>query len=207
MATKPTTKKPIDPFAAIAQKSAPSTPKAKNKVIATVTNEIRNDVDLFVQNKAEIARITAEKDAAEERIIDHVRAEQDALGRSGNFTKSLQVLGNTSDVLYSTSDRFSTPKDEEAQEAIEKLLGKERYEDWFETRRVITLKKEAAEDQDFLQKLMKLVAAAGMSLGEVFNVVDTLMAKPDLDRKQYELSEEDLAVFRTLVRQNKPALK
>jgi len=195
-----------DPFAAIAKPSAPVSKTKSSKPTAEVTNEIRNAVDLLIAHKAEIKRLEAESTESEALIIDHVRPQQDDLAREGKFTKSLEVPGNTGALTYVTSDRFSVPNETDAIDSLKRLLGA-TFEDWFETKRTITLKKEAAEDQDFIQKLLKACEAAGMTIGDAFDVTDKLIAKPDLDQKQYGLSMKDLGIFRTLVRQSKPALK
>jgi hypothetical protein len=198
---------PADPFGAIAKPAAPASAKKSEKPTAGVLPGIKKLVDLFLKNKSEIKRIEAEMSTQETSIIDHVRPQQDDLARSGKFTKSLEVPGDTGSVTYVTSDKFSVPKETEAQAAIKKLIGLTNYENWFEVKRTITLKKEMQENTEFIQKLVKALASAGMTVGDAFDVTDELRAKKDLDQKQYELNPTALAEFRTLVRQNKPALK
>ena len=54
----------------------------------------------------------------------------------------------------------------------------------------------------------KAIGDAGLELGDVFDVTETFITKPDLDKKQYELFKPVLLQqFRTLVRQRKPSLK
>jgi hypothetical protein len=198
---------PVDPFASIAKSAPVSTAKKSTKPTADVTDAIKNQVDLFLDHKAEITRLEAEMATAESDIIGHVRPQQDDLARDGKFTKSLAVPGNTGSLTYVTSDKFSAVKDPDALDALKKLLGVVTFDEWFLTKRTITLKKEAQEDQDFIKKLVKAVADAGMNMGDAFDVVDVVIAKPDLDQKQYGLKPEDLDTFRTLCRQNNPALK
>lgn len=198
---------PADPFGAIAKPAAPASAKKHDKPMANVLPNIKKLVDLFLKKKAEITKLESEKSIAETDIIAHVRPQQDDLARSGSFTKSLEVPGETGSVTYVTSDRFSVPKDTDAQAALKKLIGLTNYENWFEVKRTITLKKEMQENNDFIQKLVKALASAGMTVGDAFDVVDELRAKPDLDQKQYELNPTALDEFRTYVRQNKPALK
>jgi len=207
MAKKVTQIVSADPFAAIAKPAAPVATKKSTKPTANVTDEIKASVDLFITHKAEVKRLEAEMANHETAIIEHVRPQQDDNARSGTFSKSYEVPGNSGALTYVTSDRFSVTKDAPAVEQLKKLLGNARFEEWFETRRTITLKKEMQENQVFIQKLVKAVADAGMNLGDAFDVVDTLAAKPDLDQKQYSLKPAQLDEFRTLVRQNKPALK
>jgi hypothetical protein len=197
-----------DPFTAIAKSAPVSTAKSKStKPTANVTDEIKNSVDLVIQHKAEIKRLEAELTNHETSIIDHVRPQQDDNARSGAFSKSYEVPGNNGALTYVTSDRFSCPKEPAAIDQLKTLLGLTRFEEWFENKRTTNLQPGVLENPILVQKLVKAAADAGMSLGDVFDVVDTLVAKSDLDQKQYALKPAQLDEFRTLVRQNKPALK
>jgi hypothetical protein len=196
-----------DPFAAIAS-SAPATKTKKSSMpTADVTNTVKNSVDLVVSHKAEISRLEAELATHEVTIIDHVRPQQDTAARAGNYSKSFKVPGNTGALTYVTSDRFSAPKDAAVIEQLKQLIGTVRFDEWFESKRTIKLKPEATTDQTFIQKLVKVVADAGMSLGDAFEVTDTLVTKDGLDEKQFKLAPTKLEEFRTLCRQAKPALK
>jgi hypothetical protein len=198
MATK------ANPFDAIA-KPKENTPKSKSsKITASVDPDIKTKVDLVIHHKAQITSLEAEKAEAEASIIDTVRPQQDAAAYAGNFSKSFLVEGNTGSLTYTTSDRFSVPKDEESLEAIQKLLGK-KYDTFFETKRTVVFK--AADNVELVSKIMDIIGKAGMEPSDVFEVTDQVVAKSDLDRNQYTLKEKELAIFRTLVKQNKPALK
>jgi len=196
-----------DPFAAIAKPAATVTAKKSTKPTAAVTDEIKASVDLFISHKAEVKRLEAEMANHEVAIIDHVRPQQDDAARSGHFSKSFEVPGNAGALTYVTSDKFIVSKDTQAIDQLKQLLGSARFDEWFETKRTTTVKKEAMENPIIVQKLVKAAADAGMSLGDVFDVVDILAAKPDLDQKQYALKPSQLDEFRTLCRQYKPALK
>jgi hypothetical protein len=197
-----------DPFAAIAKPKTDSPKKGTVKIAATVTDEIKGKVDLVLHHKGAIKSLEAEQLEAETAIIEHVRPQQDEAALAGNFSKSFTVPGNTGTILYNTADSFSVPKDLDAIEEIKKLLGK-KFEEVLEPKRTITLKPEAAANTDLIQKVMAAVSAAGLEMGDVFDVVDQYVAKPDLDRKQYELfpKKQALEQFRTLIKQKKASLK
>jgi hypothetical protein len=142
----------------------------------------------------------------ETTIIEHVRPQQDELAYCGSFTKSLTVAGKTASVTYVTSDRFSVPQDEAAQSEIKKVTGK-KYDDFFEVKRTISMKDTALKDETTLNKVAAACEKAGLNLADIFDVGDKVLAKEDLDRKQYELTAKQLQTFRSLVRQSKPALK
>jgi hypothetical protein len=187
-------------------KKVSDTPKSKDKATAEVNPEIQTKVDQFVANKAELKRLEAEQKTIEETIIGHVRPQQDEMAYCGSFTKSLAVPGVNTAVTYVTMDKFSVPQDEAALDEIKKLVGK-RFDDMFETRRSITMKKTAIEDEITINKIATACEKAGLNVGDIFDVGDKVTAKDNLDRKQYDLTKKQLDVFRTLVRQTKPALK
>lgn len=195
----------MNPFDAIA--TPVKTTKGKTiKIVATVTDEIRIAVDTFINKKAELAKVKLEVDQLDSKIIEHVREQQDHLARSGNFSKSFEVQGVTGALTYSTSDKFSTPKDPAEQASLKSLL-KDRFEEMFTTKRSISLKATVQSDTSFLQKFAKALANAGIDLGTTFDVVDVLETKDDLDKNQYELTPKEHETFRTLVKQNKPSLR
>lgn len=194
-----------NPFDAIATPA--KTVKGKTtKLVAMVTDEIKIAVDTFINKKAELARVELEVKELDGKIIDHVRAQQDRLARAGNFSKSFEVQGVQGCLTYTTSDKFSTPKDPAEQAALKAML-KDRFEELFNKKRSITLKASVQSDPNFLLKFGKAMAEAGIDLAATFDVVDVLEAKDDLDKNQYELTPKEHETFRTLVRQNKPSLR
>ena len=194
-------------FDAIA-KTAPAGKSKTNKLTATVTDVTRAAVDALIRIKAEQARLEAEKKDNEEVIISTVRPQQDAAGFKGEYSKSYTVEGPTGSVLFNTSDRFSVPKEPAVQAEIKEFLDKD-YESVIEEKRVITLKAEAADNKELISKVLKAVEAAGFTLGDVFDVTDTLVTTKDLDRRQYEIfkTPSRLEKFRNLITWWKPSIK
>lgn len=193
-------------FDAIAKPKTTATAKAKIKVAAVVSDPVREAVDQVILLKAKEAAIEAERKQAEDVIRACVAPQQDELGFHGNFAGSLTVEGHDGEVLYVASDRFICPKEEDAQEELKKLLGA-KFEELFEYRRTITLKKEAAEDKKLIEKLQAALEKGGFTLADAFDVADVLAAKPGLLEAQYKLSESKLTSMRTLVRQYAPGIK
>lgn len=184
-----------------------TTTKSKStKPTADVDAATAVQVDQFVTNKAELARLEAEQLDLATAIVDVVRPQQDSLAYSGSFTKSLDVPGKESKVVYVTSDRFSVPQDDETLNEIRKLVGK-KYEEFFETKATISLKSTVTKDEKLLNKIASACEKAGLDLGSIFDKVDKVVAKDDLDLHQYDLPAEKLPTFRALVKQSKPALK
>lgn len=202
-------KKPaaVNPFDAIAKPATTSAPSKSNKIAAEVNDKIKTAVDTVINAKAAIAKLEFEKDEAETTIIGHVRPQQDKAAWAGNFSKSFAVEGNVGNVTYTTSDRFSVPKEQEVQDAIRKCIGDKKFDENFVVVKTISVNPGITEDKEKMDKLAAALTKANIDIGEYFSATLVLKAKPDLDRKQYELTPKQLEEFRTLVKQNKPALK
>lgn len=199
-------KKPVNPFDVIAKPKAPAK-KGTTKIAAVVTREIKLAVDDVLRLKAEINQKKSELDQQESIVIEHVRPQQDASAYAGNFSNSFYVEGETGAVLFSTADSFSVPKEETEQEALHTLIGDAKFEAWFKTKRTIALKEGVEQNGDLITKIQAAIEKAGLSMGDVFTVSDTLVACDDLIRKQYDLDESTLAEFRALCVPRKPSLK
>lgn len=193
-------------FDAIAKPKAEAKAKS-SKIAATVTDAIKSAVDGFIRIKAQLAALEAEKVDYATAIIDHVRPQQDRLAYTGQYSKSFSVAGTTGEVLYTATDRFSVPKGEAEQEALAACVGNKFFEEHYETRRQVVVKPSATENKELMAKWRKAIEAAGLDFGDVFEVTDTLVAKPDLDVAQYELKPDKLAEFRTLCKQYTPGVK
>jgi hypothetical protein len=207
MATKKngTSASAASPFDALASAPKASTSKSTVEVAAKVDDKVKGAVDVIIKAKAAIAAAEREQGEAETLVIGHVRPQQDDLARSGQFTKSLIVEGNTGNLTYTTVDKFSVPQDADTQAALKTLLGN-KYDDFFQKVRTISLTPAVQENQELINKIVKAVTDAGITLGEAFEVKDVIKATKDLDRRQYDLGKK-LDEFRSLVRQNKPGLK
>ena len=180
--------------------------KTKAKAVAEVTEEIKTKVDKYVDNKASIKQLEADQLQIEETIIGHVRPQQDEMAFCGSFTKSMKVPGHNYEVTYGTMDKFSVPQDEEALAAIKGIV-KDKYPTMFETKEVYKIKEEVSKDDKKMNALAAACEKAGIVIADYFDRVEKVVAKDDLDVKQYELGANNLAIFRTLVRQAKPSLK
>ena len=198
----------MNAFDSIAKKTATEKPSKKSDIPqAEVNTAIQAAVDTFVTTKATIKTAEAQLKELETTIIEHVRPQQDELAYCGSFTKSLKVPGKDSSVLFSTSDRFSVPQEPETQTAIKELVGTKNYDAFFQIKRTISVKSTVITDEDKLNTMAQAIEKAGLSVADYFDVADKVVARDNLDLNQYKLPKARLASFRTLVRQNKPALK
>jgi hypothetical protein len=183
-----------------------TTTKTKYKAEAEVTEDIQDKVDLFVNNKATLKQLEAEQLTLEGAIVEHVRPQQDEMAFCGSHTKSLKVPGHNYTLTYVTMDKFSVPQDEDSLKAIKDLV-KGKYDDMFEAKEKISIKEAVAKDDKLMNKIADACEKAKLDISELFDRVEVIKAKDDLDVKQYELTPKDLEIFRTLVRQAKPSLR
>jgi len=204
--------KKVNPFDALAKPK--ETKKASTvKIAATVTDEVKAAVDSVISIKAEINRKESELATQETIVVEHVQPQQDAKAREGNYSKSFYVEGNEGAVLFNTADKFSVKglNDAESgaalQETVSKLIGEEKYNAWFQTKRSISLLESVILDQAKIEKITAAMAKAGLEISDYFKVEDTIVHCDDLDRKVYDLDDATLAEFRALVPPRKAALK
>jgi hypothetical protein len=200
------TKKPSNPFDSIAKSAAPKK-AASNKIAAVVNDEVSNNVDTIISLKAKIKQLEADLDKSSDLVRDFIFIQQAEHARKGNYAKTFDVQGKVGALTYIASDRWTLPKEAEVIEALLKFLGPKRYEEWFQSIRVIKVKESLMENQELLNKIIKLIGDAGLSLGDAFDVTDTLKSKKDLDENQFDLSDKELAQFRTICKQYKAGLK
>jgi hypothetical protein len=197
-------------FDKLAKKATTATKKASVKVAAEVTKDVMQKVTKLISTKAQIKQLELDKATLEQEVIAVVRPQQDTLAYAGNYTNALEVAGagEGEKVLYITQDRFVIPQEEDNLNELRKVCGKV-YDEFFEVRRVISVKESVVKETsgEKLNRLVEACKKAGIDIAEVFDVADKVVSKPGLDQKQYELSAEKLASFRTVARQFKPALK
>jgi len=195
-------------FDKIAKKAEEKTKKSSIPTVAVPKNIAKN-IDEFVAVKATIASSKTELLTLETGIIAHLQELQDKMAFEGDFEGSLRAQGLKEEAIitYVTSDRFTAPQDEASLAELKRLLGK-TYDDLFEIKRVVTMKKEALENEAILNKIASLCEKSGMLLNEAFEVGDKVVAKKGLNEKQYlSIPKDKLPIFRTLVRQYKASLK
>jgi hypothetical protein len=190
----------------VGKKTATTGSKSTPKVAATVTPDISNAVDQVIASKAEIARLEAELKQSEQKIIDHVVPQYEQHGREGSFTKSLTVEGNSGNLTFTRSDRFSVPQDEEAQGQLQEVCG-DLYDSFFETQSTVSVKPDVLNNEAVINKMVAACEKAGLDVGDLFENAEKLVAKKGLDQAQFQLDEEKHQLFKTFVRQNKPGLK
>jgi len=195
----------LDAFDKIAKPK--SAEKKSTLPVITASANILTAIDEVNKLKGDLAKVKADLAIQEEIVIDYVKVQQDSKARAGEFSKSFRIEGNTTALTYTTSDSFSTPQDEANQETVKELIGETRFDAWFETKKMIAIKESVINNQDKIELLIEAMNKAGLSIPDFFNVTKVLTTCDDLDQKQFELDDETLHAFRTLVVQKKAALK
>jgi len=194
----------LDRIGAVTSKST----KKSTKLAATVTDEIKASVDEVIQLKGRIKADTAALGEKEFGIIEHVRAQQDSHALAGEFSKSFEVSGTgDAKLLYTTSDRFSVPQGAEEVAAIRQLIGTQKFSEFFKEQTALSIKSAVLSNEPLLDQILTACETAGLNLNDIFEKVVRVEAVEGLDEKQYSMGAAKLVNFRTLVRQNKPALK
>jgi hypothetical protein len=192
----------------IGKVTAPASAKKSSKLLANVTDEIKESVDNIIQLKARIKADTAALGEKESGVIDHVKAQQDERAFAGEYSKSFEVSGNTGALTYVTADRFSVPQGEEELSALKQLLGTAKYAELFEEKTTLSIKPAILADEARLDQFLTACEQAGVGdLDAIFERVVKVQAKDALDEKQYSLGVAKLPTFRSLVKQSKASLR
>jgi len=180
-------------------------PKAKSKGSQTleVSDDLKTDIDKFVQAKADKKKAEATMKATEPRVIQAAREHQDEQAFNGNFSKSFDIAGHKEKVKFVTADRHSV-KGEDAK-SIKEILG-DNFDDLMEQDTEVVVKAEVFSNPE-LQKLIS--DALGDRASEIFETRVTLKTKDGFDEKVYKAVKDadDLNLLRTFVKQNKPSLR
>lgn len=183
--------------------------KASAKIAATgISDEIRQAVDLVVDNKAKIKALKAELDIAEAAIIGHVFPQMDEEARKNNYCKSFTVEGTTAEktVTVTHGDKWSVPKDPAVHEELKKLLAK-KFNEFMKMKRTVNLTDKAMNDDNLIGKFVEVAEELGYTVPEAFTIIDELVCEKGMDEKQFTLPKAKLAAFRTLVKQYKATVK
>lgn len=194
-----------DAFDAFAGKKTPAK-KTSPKIPAEVTEDVRNAVDLAINNKAQIKLLDAETKKAELVIIEHVYPQQESAAREGNYCKSFTVEGNDGALTYTTIDKFSVPKEQEVEDEIRKLLGKD-FDKYFRMLRTVKFTEKAMQDKALVNDMVAVAQEHDYEVPDVFSIVDELATMKGLDESQFNLPKAKLAALRTLIKQYKASLK
>jgi hypothetical protein len=202
MAKKKTDENAFDAFAG---KKTPAK-KTSPKITAQVNDEVKAAVDQAITNKAQVKLLEAETKKAELVIIEHVYPQQEIAAREGNYCKSFTVEGNDGTLTYTTIDKFSVPKEEDVEEEIRKLLGKE-FDNYFRTLRTVKFTEEAMQDKNLINDMVAVAQEHKYEVPDVFTIVDELTTKKGMDESQFKLPKAKLAALRTLIKQYKASLK
>jgi len=196
---------PGNAFDAFAGKKTPAK-KTSPKIAAIVTDEIKGAVDLTIKNKAQVKLIEADTKRAELVIIEHVYPQQEVTAREGNYCKSFTVEGDDGTLTYTTIDKFSVPKEQEVEDEIHKLLGKD-FDKYFRTLRTVKVSEDAMQDKKLVNDLVAVAQKHDYEVTDVFTITDELATRKGMDEDQFNLPKAKLAALRTLIKQYKASLK
>jgi len=140
-------------------------------------------------------------------VIGACQERQDNDAFAGNFVGSYDVSNKKGEsIKFVTTDSFSVPQDEDSRKAIEKVVGKVKFEKIFEETSCVMLKGEVFKDEALQKEFLAIVGKDNFS--KFFVNVKKLKTKKGLKEKLHNyFDEEKLEDFRALVSQNTPSLK
>jgi len=186
---------------ATSKKPAPK--KAKGMpIIDNAPATVKEAVDHYVEHKKQMKEHKAEMDAASDVIVEYGEQIQDDRGFEGDFSKSYKIHGDTEEVSFVSSNKYSVNADDE--ETLKALLGK-YFSQLFEEEFNVSLKSEVLESEELQKELMELI---GTQFSKFFNTVKTLKVADDFDKKVYTLlNKTKLNNVRSFVKKAKPSLR
>lgn len=199
MATATAFAKALDATSTTEKKS-----KARKKGMPILDNappEVKLSVDDYMKHKKLMNEHKAEMDLHGDIIIDYAEDKRDKDGFTGNYSKSYKINGNTDEVKFVTSNRYSLNADDE--ELLREMLAG-KFAEFIEENFNVELKPEVLESEELQNELMSLI---GDKFSKFFTTTKTLRVVDDFDRKIYLLDENDVKNLRTIVKQYKPSLR
>lgn len=189
-----------------AQKVPTATAKKSSRPTASVTNEVRKAVDVYIACKAQMKKLEADMKMAASTVKDHVREQYIELGFTNQFTKSLDVPGDEGSLVCTHTDRFSVPQDEDTLNTLKKVIGN-KYDEFFSTAETISIRKEVLDDEKTLDKIATACEKAGLDVATIFERTEKITAVDGLDQKQFTLDRAKFDQFTTMVKQADAGLK
>ncbi len=200
-------KKPANAFDAFAGKSTAKKSSSKKIAATDLTKEVKEAVDMAINEKAQVKMHEALQKKAEVLIIDHVFPQQEKEARGNNYCKSFTVEGNEgASLTYTTIDKFSVPKEDDVEEEIRKLLGKD-FDRYFRTLRTVKVSEDAMQNEKLVNDLVAVAQEHGYEVPDVFTITDQLATIKGMDEKQFNLPKAKLAALRTLIKQYRATVK
>jgi len=202
-----------------AAKDAPAKKGSKSEV-PEFPQELA-EADQLKGVKAQLNDLKVQEDLLSEKVYDQVGAFQRSLSKKGAHTASVRLKGpKGAQLLVSWKHAYSKiPMDQE--EALQQLVGKDRWERFFGTALEITFKYPDSDQMlnDFLATLgkaalpaetdkAKLIEAGNEAFLKFFAVKMHLAPKPEYtERRRVELSDEQNAKLDQLVKQYSASAK
>ena len=172
---------------------------------------IQNDVDQVVVWKKKEKEARAERETIEAELIDYVMPIQIKDGFDGDYHKSYYVEGITEKITYVSSDRFSTPKDEDIAE-LNELLGN-KFADIIKQNVELKIRVAVFSNKALQKELMELMPKDADGnvdkavFAKFFEAQTNWTVVENFDQKRFSLPKklfEKIAVF---LKQSKPAIK
>jgi hypothetical protein len=180
-----------------------------------VTEVIKTTVRDFAKASDKEKEYKAEKDQAAAFLRKYVGDMRDENALEGDYQKTYRILGPTgkgglqyaADV--SQADKFSMPKDADLIEGLKDKLDKETFDENFEKVLTIQIKPEILKNDKKRREFSKvIIEAIGVEgLQKYFQKEEVYQVKAGLDKRQYEMEEEDRESILDVVKPSADSVK
>lgn len=199
-------------FKAAAKKAAPS--KSKDASPEFVNNDLRRNIELFLNAKKEEKKAKAQIKLAEPQILKAATAERiEVCKKADKYFSSIKATANGDDgkspltVTISFSNKYSKITTD-CEDDLKKIYG-DQYDSYFKEVTVATLTPIAMSDGDFISKITDAIGAENFA--RYFNVEQRIDVKKTYH--EHRIVDDGLAVKHEtavnagLVKCNKPSVK
>ena len=203
--------KAADIFKAAAKKAVPT--KAKDAIPEFINNNLRKNVELFLNAKKNKKKAESQTKLAEPNIIKAAMAERvEVCTKAGRYFSSIKATANGENgappltVTVKFANKYSKiPTDRE--EDLREIYGDD-YDKYFKEATTATLTPIAMDDESFIEIVMKAIGPENFS--RYFNVEQTIEVKKtyhELRVMDKELAaKHKIADTKGLIKCNKPSV-
>jgi len=175
--------------------------------IEECTEIVKGQVQAFVQASNSEKSFKEQKETAAKYLREYVTKMRDENAKEGDYQKTYRLLGPKGKsgsqfaADLSQNDKFSMPKDQTLIESLKDILDKDTFEETFEKVLTIQIKPEILKNDKKRREFSKIIVEAiGVEgLRKYFEREETYQVKKGLDKRQYEMDEDERkALFEVL---------
>lgn len=201
---KPISMSADDFLASVGVTVTPKPANGKKNGIRTLTptERLRTVVDELVEWKKTKKEAEAEISTREINLIDYTQPIQEEDGFKGDYQKSYYLSGMKETVTFVTSDKFTSPTEDDIP-ILQDALG-DRFAEFLKKETTISLKAGILENPVMMAELQKLI---GSEFPKFFEAKQRWTVAEGVDKKRFSLPKRIYDKLMAAIKQAKPALK